>query len=81
MHRELSHADAVFGRPRVVGLYLITAALILLLALDLLPGLTVWLLGTDSPRFGRELFDFRFATLAAVLGGARVLYGASRPAA
>ena len=76
MHRELSHADAVFGRPRVVGLYLITAALVLLLALDLLPGLTVWLLGSDAPRFGRELFGFRFATLAAVLGGARVLYGA-----
>jgi P-type Cu+ transporter len=63
MHRELSHADAVFGRPRVLGLYLLTGIVAFLLALDLLPG-------------GRELFGFRFATIAAVLGGARVLYGA-----
>ncbi|HEY1380795.1 MAG TPA: heavy metal translocating P-type ATPase, partial [Gemmataceae bacterium] len=70
MHRELSHADAVFGRPRALGLYLLTALLVALLALDLLPALTGW------PPTGRELFGVRFATLAAVLGGARVLYGA-----
>src|SRR5436309_1629860 len=63
MHRELSHADAVFGRPRALGLYLLSALLVVLVALDLLP-------------FGRELFGLRLATLAAILGGARVLYGA-----
>jgi Cu+-exporting ATPase len=63
MHRELSHADAVFHRPRAAGLYLLTALLVLLLAVDLLP-------------FGREVYGVRFATIAAVLGGARVLYSA-----
>jgi Cu+-exporting ATPase len=63
MHRELSHADAAFGRPRVAGLYLLTGLLVVLLILDLLP-------------FGREIYGARFATVAAVLGGARVLYGA-----
>jgi heavy metal translocating P-type ATPase len=63
MHRELAHADAVFGRPRALGLYLLTSVLVVLVTLDLLPG-------------GRELFGVRYATLAAVIGGARVLYGA-----
>src|SRR5258707_1327898 len=76
MHRELSHADAVFGRPRALGLYVFSTILVALLALDLLPGLTAWLLGIDAPRLSRELFGVRFATLAAVLGGARVVYGA-----
>jgi Cu+-exporting ATPase len=76
MHRELSHADAVFGRPRTVGLFLLTIALVLLLALDLLPGVASWFFGVDAPRMSRELFGVRFATLAAVLGGARILYGA-----
>jgi Cu+-exporting ATPase len=76
MHRELSHADAVFGRPRALGLYTLTALTALLLGLDLLPSVAVWLFGADAPRLGRELFGLRFATLAAILGGARVLYGA-----
>ncbi len=76
MHRELSHADAVFGRPRALGLYLLTGLLVLLLALDLLPGLTGWLFGTNAPRLSREILGVRFALLAAILGGARVLYGA-----
>src|SRR5947209_3960401 len=63
MHRELSHADAALGRPRVAGLYLLTGLLLALLGLDLLP-------------IGRELFGIRSATIAAVVGGARVLYGA-----
>jgi Cu+-exporting ATPase len=63
MHRELSHAGAAFSRPRVAGLYLLTAILIVLLALDLFTG-------------GREFFGIRPATIAAVLGGARALYGA-----
>jgi Cu+-exporting ATPase len=63
MHRELSHAGAAFGRPRVAGLYLLTSLLIVLVALDLFSGV-------------RETFGVRFATIAAVVGGARVLYGA-----
>ena len=77
MHRELSHADAVFGRPRTLGLYLFTALLGVLLALDLLPAAAGWLGGWGvTPPWGRELFGYRFALIAAVLGGARVLYGA-----
>jgi cation transport ATPase len=63
MHRELSHAGAAFGRPRVAGLYLLTSLLVILVALDLITG-------------GHEVFGVRLATIAAVLGGARVLYGA-----
>ncbi len=78
MHRELSHADAAFGRPRTLGLYLLTGLIGLLLALDLFPVLTDWLagFGFEVPRFGREVFGYRWALIAAVGGGARVLYGA-----
>src|SRR5436190_5182475 len=78
MHRELSHADAVFARPRLVGLGLFTGLLTVLLVLDLLPPLAEWLsgYGITLPHFGRELFGQRYALIAAVLGGARGLYGA-----
>src|SRR5262245_39804121 len=71
MHRELSHADAVFGRPPVLGLYLFTGLIGLLLGLDLLPAAAGWLTGWGVPPmpWGRELFGFRFALIAAVLGG------------
>src|SRR5438552_3661909 len=69
MHRELSHADAVFGRPRQLGLYLFTALLGVLLVLDLLPVVADWLAGWGvSPPWGREVFGLRFALIAAVLG-------------
>jgi Cu+-exporting ATPase len=78
MHRELSHADAVFARPRLIGLGLFTGLLAVLLVLDLLPPLVEWLsgYGITVPHFGRVLFGQRYALIAAVLGGARVLYGA-----
>ena len=70
MHRELSHADAVFGRPRVIGLYLFTGLLVLLC-----------LTAPICCRSAATLFGLRFATIAAILGGARVLYRALRPPA
>jgi Cu+-exporting ATPase len=78
MHRELSHADAVFARPRLVGLGLFTGLLTVLLVLDLLPPLAEWLsgYGIRLQHLGREIVGQRYALIAAVLGGARVLYGA-----
>src|SRR5437763_12989728 len=78
MHRELSEADGAFARPRLLGLGLFTALLATLLVLDLLPPLADWLAGrgVTLPHFGRAVFGQRYALLAAVLGGARALYGA-----
>jgi Cu+-exporting ATPase len=78
MHREFDPADNPF-RPRShLPLYLLTALLVGLLAADLWPPLAQWL-GAQKlavPNWQtREVFGFRFALLAAVLGGARVLYG------
>jgi P-type Cu+ transporter len=78
MHREVSHADEVFGQSRGAGLYLLTALLALLIGRDLVPYLWQWLgpldlfAGAKPP--SRELLGFRYALIAAVIGGARVLY-------
>ena len=76
MHRELSHLDEPFRPPSAAGLYLLTALVGGLLAADLWPPLAGWLagLGLDLPTWGREVYGVRFALLAAVGGGARVLY-------
>src|SRR5947208_16594598 len=65
MHRELTFADAAFGRVSHLGLYLTTALFVALIALDLMPG--------DWPH---TLYGVRFALIVAVLGGARALYAA-----
>ncbi len=78
MHREFNPAESPF-RPRSnVGLYAFTGLLVALLAADLWPPLAGWLrgLGLEVPSWNsRELQGVRFALAAAVLGGARVLYG------
>ena len=78
MHREISHTEDVFGRASNLGLYLLTALLALLIGRDLAPYLMQWLgtqdVGLDSKPWTREFFGFRFATIAAVVGGARVLF-------
>ncbi|MGL6096435.1 MAG: cation-translocating P-type ATPase family protein, partial [Fimbriiglobus sp.] len=78
MHREFDPADAPF-RPRSnVPVYLFAGLLAALLAADLEPPLAGWLrgLGLDFPAWqSREIFGFRFALVAAVIGGARTLYG------
>jgi len=78
MHREISHADSVFARPSVAGLYAFTATLGLLIARDLWPTISGWLtgLGADVPVWSNKLYGYRFALIAAVFGGARILYGA-----
>ncbi len=79
MHREFDPTDNPF-RPRSnLPLYLFTALLAALLVADLWPQLARWL---TSPSFAvpswpsNKVFGVRFALAAAVLGGARVLYGA-----
>ena len=78
MHREFDPAESPF-RPRShAPLYLFTGVLVALLAADLGSPLAAWLrtLVLDVPTWQtREVAGFRFALIAAVLGGARVLYG------
>ena len=76
MHRELSTVDEPFRPASPLGLYALTALVGGLLAADLGPLLAGWLRGqgVDSYSWSQELYGFRYALLAAVLGGARVLY-------
>src|SRR5262245_13203574 len=83
MHRELSHADGVFHQENRLSLYLLTALLGLLIGLDLSPLLAGWLgsFGLALPTWPRTFplpflrIEGSFALIAAVLGGARILYG------
>ena len=74
MHREVSHSDQLGHGGPPLALYLLTALLGLLIGADVWPVVAGWLGGL--PSWPRELFGYRFALLAAVLGGARILYGA-----
>jgi Cu+-exporting ATPase len=77
MHREISHTEPAFHQERNLSLYLMTGLIGLLIAIDLWPGIVSWLGLQDSlPSWPREFYGrYRFALLAAVLGGARILYG------
>ena len=75
MHREISHSDANFEQQSTTPLYLFTGLLALLLGLDLLPRLANWLGVPAWTPWPSEIAGYRFALIAAVLGGARVLYG------
>src|SRR3989440_9889685 len=76
MHRELSNVDEAFRPPRVASLYLLTGVLLALVLRDLWPDLAAWLngLGLELPSGTNKIFGLRYALIAAVLGGARVLY-------
>jgi Cu+-exporting ATPase len=78
MHRELSPTDTAFARPSTAGLYAFTAVIGLLILRDLWPTLAGWLngLGAELPVWSNQFFGYRYALIAAVLGGARILYGA-----
>jgi Cu+-exporting ATPase len=77
MHRELSTTDEVFQPPKTTGLYALTGLLLFLVGRDLWPEIAAGLsgIGLDLPSGSRELFGIRFALIAAVIGGARTLYG------
>ena len=76
MHRQISHTDQAFHQESNLSLYLLTGLVGLLMALDLWPGLVAWA-GWSLPTWPNELQPgYRIALLAAVLGGARILYTA-----
>ena len=83
MHREISHADQKFQSESPLFLYVFTALIGLLLAADLLYPTDLWRSfaswttdnGVPLPK-DNLLFGFQLALYAAILGGARVLYGA-----
>ncbi|MFO0851606.1 MAG: cation-translocating P-type ATPase [Gemmataceae bacterium] len=79
MHREFDPADRPFQPRSDLGLYALTLLVGGLLLADLWPPLAAWLagLGLDLPTFaGRQVYGFRLALIAAVLGGAKTLYAA-----
>src|SRR6516225_5350772 len=77
MHREISHADQAFDRPNNLSLYLLTALLAVIIGIDLWPAIAGWgpLAGLGLPTWPREVSGYRIALVAAILGGARTLYG------
>src|SRR5262249_15025199 len=78
MHRELSYADSAFHRESNLSLYALTALVGLLLGLDLWPFIAGWVDPGQGwlPTWRNEIGGYRlFGLCAAVLGGARALYG------
>jgi Cu+-exporting ATPase len=77
MHREVSHADEGFSQESRTSLYLLTALLALLIGADLWPAVARWVAGwgPSLPSWSNEVSGYRIALLAAVIGGARALYG------
>ncbi|HEV3448918.1 MAG TPA: cation-translocating P-type ATPase family protein [Gemmataceae bacterium] len=81
MHREISHVDPVLERRSNLSLYLLTALIGSIMAIDLWPRVAAWLAGLgvnvpDWARWSQEVGGYRIVLLAAILGGARVLFGA-----
>lgn len=76
MHREITHTEQVFDPPRNLSLYSLTGLIGVLLGFDLWPIVQSWLQtqGWSLPSWNRELFGYRYAMIAAVFGGARILY-------
>jgi Cu+-exporting ATPase len=78
MHREISHTDQAIHRESDQSLYLLTGLIGLLIGIDLWPILAGWLdpAQTWLPTWRNEINGYRlYALSAAVLGGARALYG------
>jgi P-type Cu+ transporter len=82
MHREISYADQKFQQESRLFLYAFTALIGLLLVADLVFPTSLWRSfaewssdnGVPLPK-DHFLFGYQLALYAAVLGGARVLYG------
>src|SRR5206468_4436259 len=78
MHREISHTDQAFQRESDLSLYALTALVGCLIGLDLWPLLAEWIDPGQSwlITWRNEINGYRlYALSAAVLGGARALYG------
>ena len=76
MHREISHTDSAFAEDSNLPLYLMTVLLSVLLALDLLPRFGEWVEWPFLQAWPKDPYGYRdgFAMLAAILGGARIVY-------
>src|SRR5262245_23613256 len=74
MHREISHIDSAFGQESNLPLYFMTALLGVLIGWDLAPRLGSWLGIGFLQGLPREVLGYSPALIAAVIGGARVLY-------
>jgi Cu+-exporting ATPase len=75
MHREISHTDSAFAPESNTPLYAMTGLLGVLLALDLFPRLGGWMGWSLFAGWPLDINGWRFALVAAVLGGARIVYG------
>jgi Cu+-exporting ATPase len=77
MHREITHTDEALGHKSNLSLYLLTALVALFVGLDLWPDFASWASssGLTLPSWPREVYGWRFAHIAAIVGGARILYG------
>jgi Cu+-exporting ATPase len=77
MHREIRHSETAFGSERKLSLYLLTGLMGLVIAADLWPVAAGWLAdrGISLFTWPREIAGYRIALFAAVVGGARILYG------
>src|SRR5262249_21711747 len=78
MHREVSHIKQPFANESNAPLYGLTGLLELIIAADLWPMVANSLTsaGWPVPSWSNEFYPgYRIALIAAVLGGARVLYG------
>ncbi len=77
MHREISYADRAFQQESRLGLYLLTGLIGILIAADFWPIASNWIAtwGVTLPTWSNEPYGYRIALLAAILGGARTLYG------
>src|SRR5947209_19829849 len=77
MHREITLADRAFGQESRLSLYLLTGLVGLIIAADLWPIVAGWLesAGLSLPTWPNEIGGYRIALIAALIGGARILYG------
>jgi Cu+-exporting ATPase len=81
MHREITHTDQSFQQESRLSLYLFTAFIGLLLFAGIWPAVAAWVAtwGPELPTWPAtfRLFgtEYEIVLIAAVLGGARVLYG------
>src|SRR5262245_42091785 len=79
MHREITYADRAFGEEESrLSLFLLTALVGVILAIDLWPFAAAWLdaRGLALPTWPNQVYGYRIALIAAFVGGARILVGA-----
>ena len=74
MHREISHTDSAFAPQRNLALYLLTGLLGLLIVIDGWPRLVELFGWQGLPTWPNQIDKYPLALIAAVIGGARILY-------